>query len=187
MVDLNKEIYTSMMWPRLTTSTSTGEATFQLFPFRLRGSHLGRGLRGMITNSEYGVSNTAASPWTVFTGGDNFLRGRVYGAPGNVSNSTSNYTYNRPVEVLPVAFTNTNPDFTADVRPFFNGPIFNGFSAASLPSDFAIVAIYDNNTIQPGEVIVVAAGVEEYYVIAVANASAANDGRPTMVFAARKV
>lgn len=187
MVDLNKEIYTSMFWVRLRVNANTAEACFQLFPCRLRRSHLGRGLRSVTSTTEYGANNTATSPWEVFSGGEYMIRGRNYGFPGNAAGDPGNYSFNRPVDLLPVAFTNTNPGFTSDVKPIFYGQTFNCYSAASLPSDFGLGAIYDNNTLQVGEVIEAPAGVEEHYVIAVANSSAANAGKASVVFTARKV
>jgi hypothetical protein len=187
LVDLDKVCYTSMMWCKLFTSNKVGEASFQLFPPRLRRSHLGQGLRSENSANNYGASNTAVVPWEVWSGAFRQLGNIVYGAIGNSSNDTGNYAFSTQVVTLPIAFSNTNPAYSADERPIFENLLLNLNSGATLPEDFIIVAIYTSNTITVGSTLVITAGVEEYIVIAVANASTSVPlgEAPTMIFAAR--
>jgi len=191
LVDLDKVCYASMMWCKLSTSNRIGQASFQLFSPRLRRSHLGQALRGITSGGAYGASNTALSPWEVWSGAANQLGNITYGAIGNL-NSTGggdNYAFTVSVVTLPIAFNNTNPAYSADERPIFENLLLNLNSAATLPEDFIIVAIYTSNTITVGSTLVITAGVEEYIVIAVANASTSVPlgEAPTMIFAARTI
>jgi hypothetical protein len=189
LVDLDKVCYTSMMWCKLSTVSRIGEASFQLFSPRLRRSHLGQALRGDTNAANYGASNTAVSPWEPWFGASRQLGNITYGAIGNTSNQPGNYQFSVPVFTLPIAFTNTNPAYSADERPIFENLPLNLYSGATLPEDFIIVAIYTSNTITIGSTLVITAGVEEYIVIAVANASTSVPlgEAPTMIFAARTI
>jgi hypothetical protein len=189
LVDLDKVCYTSMMWCKLSTPNRVGEASFQLFPPRLRRSHLGQGLRSENSANNYGASNTAVVPWEVWSGAFRQLGNIVYGAIGNSSNETGNYAFSTQVVTLPIAFTNTNPAYSADERPVLENYLLNLYSAATLPEDFAIIAIYNNNTVALGSTLQITPGVEEYIVIAVANASTSVPlgEAPTMVFGGRTI
>jgi|694.fasta_scaffold05261_38 hypothetical protein len=183
LVDLDKVLYSSIMFPRLITYSLTAAAGFQAFPARLRRSHLGAGLRGSTAPTDYGMSATMLAPWEPFTDAANLYGGRFYGAPGNDSSNTNNSRFERMVDILPIAFANTNPSYATDLRPPFTGMLLDSFSSATLPADFAIIPVYTSNTMQPGEQIVITAGVEVYDIISVVNAGTL--GRPSMVFAAR--
>jgi hypothetical protein len=189
LVDLDKVCYTSMMWCKLSTPSRVGEASFQLFSPRLRRSHLGQALRGDTNAVRYGVSNTAVSPWDLPTGAFRQLGNIVYGAIGNSSNNSGNDGFSTQVFILPIAFTNTNPAYSADERPVLENYLLNLYSAATLPEDFAIIAIYNNNTVALGSTLQITPGVEEYIVIAVANASTSVPlgEAPTMVFGGRTI
>jgi hypothetical protein len=189
LVDLNKVCYASMMWCKLSTSNRIGEASFQLFSPRLRRSHLGQALRGDGNVTNYGASNTAVSPWETWFGASRQLGNITYGAIGNTSNQPGNYQFSVPVFTLPIAFTNTNPAYSADERPALENYLFNLYSAATLPEDFAIIAIYNNNTVALGSTLQITPGAEEYIVIAVANASTSVPlgEAPTMVFGGRVI
>ena len=188
MVDLNVEFYTSMVFPRLTIGTSnpTAQAAFQLFPMRTRRSHLGRPLRGNTNVDNYGYSATAVFPWSVYAGTtENFLIGMEYGAVGNISANNANNTFTRSCIQLPVQFSNVNPLVTTDQRPPFHTLPLNAYSSFVLPSDFAFIPVYNNNTMQVGGTIQISAGTEEWEIISVVNASAT--GNPSMAFCARTV
>jgi hypothetical protein len=191
LVDLDKVCYTSMMWCKLSTSNRIGQASFQLFSPRLRRSHLGQALRGIISSGAYGALNTALWPWEIWFGAANQLGNITYGAIGNRNSmyDGDNYAFTVPVFTLPIAFTNTNPAYPADERPVLENYLFNLYSAATLPEDFAIIAIYNNNTVALGSTLQITPGVEEYIVIAVANASTSVPlgEAPTMVFGARTI
>ena len=185
LVDLNKEIYTSMMWPRLSVAGNTATGCFQLFPMKLRGSHQGAGLRGFTDAGSYGLSATAVNPWDPASGffHANSGAGIFYGAPGNVSGAGGNLAYSTPVFQLPAKFSNTNSNFITDDRAPYSGLLLNLYSSATLPADFALMPVYNANTISPGETITITPGVEVWTVISVANA--ATLGNPTMAFVAR--
>ena len=189
LVDLEKVCYASMMWCKLSTPNRIGQASFQLFSPRLRRSHLGQALRGITGGGAYGASNTAVSPWETWFGAANQLGNLTYGAIGNSSNTGENYGFSTQVVTLPIAFNNTNPAYSADERPPFENLLLNLYSAATLPEDFIIVAIYTSNTITIGSTLVITAGVEEYIVIAVANASTSVPlgEAPTMIFGGRVI
>jgi hypothetical protein len=189
LVDLDKVCYTSMMWCKLSTSNRVGEASFQLFSPRLRRSHLGQALRAMPGGSAFGASNTAVWPWETWFGAARQLGSITYGAIGNSSNEAGNYGFSTQVVTLPIAFNNTNPAYSADERPIFENLLLNIYSTATLPEDFIIVAIYTSNTITVGSTLVITAGVEEYIVIAVANASTSVPlgEAPTMIFGGRTI
>jgi hypothetical protein len=189
LVDLDKVCYTSVMWCKLSTPNRVGEAGFQLFSPRLRRSHLGQALRAIPGGSAFGASNTAVWPWETWFGAARQLGNITYGAIGNSSNEAGNYGFSTQVFTLPIAFSNTNPAYSADERPVFKNYLLNLNSAATLPEDFAIIAIYNNNTVALGSTLQITPGVEEYIVIAVANASTSVPlgEAPTMIFAARTI
>lgn len=188
-VDLNREIYVGAMWARTRTSGSTAMANFQSYPVRLRRSYLGKMMRSFtLSDAEYGVSNTAAAPWEVWTANSaDLLSNYIYGAPGNDSNSTANYNFGRQVILLPNGFNNVNPAFTTDEKPPFDQLVLSPYSALALPAgEFTIYPVYDNNTLQVGAVFKVVPGVEEYEILSCANSNLIND-RPSMVIGARIV
>jgi hypothetical protein len=137
----------------------------------------------------YGASNTAVSPWETWFGAGRQLGSITYGAIGNSSNNAENYGFSTQVFTLPIAFTNTNPAYSADERPVLENYLLNLSSGATLPEDFAIIAIYNNNTVALGSTLQITPGVEEYIVIAVANASTSVPlgEAPTMVFGGRVI
>lgn len=182
LVDLNREIYTSMLWPRVDIQSNTATAHFQAFSPILRGSHLGVWLRGITTASLFGLSATAVSPWD--TGSyANLLRGIVYGSPGNQSGAGANVSYNQPVTQLFNRFNNTNSRFTTDEEAPQLTLLLNNYSSATLPPDFAFIPVYDSNTLQVGAEITISP-TEKWTIIQVANATTLGNG-PSMVFAAR--
>lgn len=184
MVDLDLVFYTSMGFFRLSSSSNTAQGGFTLYPLRTRRTQLGQGLRGVTNLFEFGLNNTAVSPWVNSTT-EKYCAGFEYGFPGNDNNSNANYIYARGVIPMPVHFNNVNPAAGADIIAPFTGMPLNPFSSATLPSDFALIPIYNSNTIQDGAIVQVSPGVEEYEVISVLNSSAV--GRPTIVFGARTV
>jgi hypothetical protein len=185
MVDLDKEFYTSMMWPKTLRQNFTAQAGFQLFPMRTRRSFLGRSLRGVVDAGNYGYSDTAVSPWQPDSFDYNYLMGFEYGIVGNNSNTGANDSFSRSVILMPVRFANVNTGYSTDFRPPFTGFPLNAYSAATLPADFAIIPVYTSNTIQVNSTIQIVAGSEEYEVIAVSNANVL--GEPSIVFGARTV
>jgi hypothetical protein len=185
MVDLDKVLYTSIMFPRVGVFATTATCGFQAFPVRLRGSHLGAGLRGSTQADHYGLSETMLSPWEPFSNAANLYGGFFYGVPGNANSAISNSNFNRAVQLPPIGFSNTNTRYSVNQAPPFTGMLFNSFSSATLPSDFAMIPVFTSNTMQPGEEIVISAGTEVYTIITVANASTLGD--PSIAFCARTV
>lgn len=179
MVDLTKEIYHGLMAPRLVASGNTAELSFLHFPLALRGCWNGRWLRGNTSASNYGANTTASPPWNFF-GGD-VHSGFTYGAIGNANNASANIDFSREIIQLPIAFNNTNPAETTDRIPACSGMLMSPYSAATLPSDFAILISYASNTVQV--LSTVSSGAENYEVISVANASSV--GLPTIMLGAR--
>jgi hypothetical protein len=180
MVDLDKVLYTSIMFPRVGVSANTATCGFQAFPVRLRGSHLGAGLRGSTQADHYGMSATMLSPWEPFSNAANLYGGFFYGVPGNESDAISNSNFNRPVQLPPIGFSNTNTRYSVNQAPPFSNMLFNTFSSATLPADFAMVPIYTSNTNEVGATITIDGDV--YTIISVANASTL--GLPSMAFCA---
>jgi hypothetical protein len=184
MVDLDLVFYTSLGYVRLANNSSTAQAGFTLYPLRTRRTQLGQSLRGVTNAADFGLNANAVSPWVNSTT-EKFCAGFEYGFPGNDNNSNANYLYARGIIPMPVHFNNVNPAATSDIIAPFSGMPFNPFSSATLPSDFAIIPVYNSNTIQDGATLQVSAGVEEYEVISVLNSTAV--GRPSIVFGARTV
>jgi len=185
MVDLSKEFYTSMFWPRVSRFAATAQVGFQLFPMRTRRTQLGSSLRSVTDGGQFGNYNLAVSPWEIGTDDVFFLMGCECGFIGNDSNFDNNDRFTRRVDLCPNRFSNTNPEYPANVvTPYFNVP-FNCYSSAVLPGDFAAGALYNSNTTQTNATVQITPGVEEYEVVAVANADTL--GRPTAFFGARTV
>jgi len=188
-VNLDKEIYVGAMWCRTRVVNNTAMANFPFYPPRLRRSNLGKGLRDYTFSTEYGVNNTASSPWDF--AGENLTANHIYGAVGNTSAGASqNYNFERGVIILPNGFNNVNPAYATDEKPAFQNLILSPYSSLALPvvsgaGQFVVYPVYNNNTLQIGATFVVSAS-EEYEIIQCSNGSVIND-RPSIIIGARIV
>ena len=192
-VDLNREIHMGAMFPRVRVvgGSHVALANFQSFPIRLKRTLLGAMMRGFTAN--YGNDSSSSPPYSnAFTGAETIVQNHIYGAVGNETNDTTNYvtTGNLPYYMVPNRFTNVNPTVPSNITPPYEGLVLSPYSALTLPvsasgGEFIFYPIYNNNTLQVGATVVVDPGVEEYEIIAIANAAAIN--RPSMAFCARIV
>lgn len=190
-VDLTKVCYMGLMFARARVSGGVGGINLQYYSPKLRGSHFGNWLRGIISGTQYGALNTASSPWEVGSGDAALNPQMLYGYVGNEDNSTANALNLSSLStggmyLVGVGFTNVNSDYASNYGPPFTGMTISAYTTGAIPADFAIFASYTNNTLQTFDPITVVAGTEVYQVIAVANSTAINT-RPTVVFAARTV
>lgn len=186
IVDLNRVFYTSAMWCETATAANTGTVGFNLFPPVLRRHYLGNSLRGVTTVGSYGaVGEGGNNDWRagIFGSMSNIMNFYGYTFVGNANNTASNLSSGRNI-LLPVGFTNTNPSYATDSRPIYSGLPLSPYSSSVLPADFGISGIYTANNLEVFHQVIVTAGVEQWEVLSVANASAVTIS-PTAVFLAR--
>jgi hypothetical protein len=180
-IDLAKVFYTSIMWARTFTSSSTGGIGFSLFPPVARRSYLGAGLRLDTGTFEFGAGG-------IYTAFKELPLQRSYHFPGNSSSSGpfSISLYNGPL--LPYGFQNANSAFTADATPIISKLEISYYSgSAVLPEDFGIAGHYASNTMSPFDQFVVAPGSDVWDIIAVTNNLAANNGMVSPLLVAKVV
>lgn len=180
LVDLDKVAYPCFMWSRLRVSGNSALFNFQSFPVKLRETHLGAGLRGITSATEYGLSNTAVAPWEIGTNASTFLSTKAYGWVGNGNGSTGNYGFifgnAQNVLLVSVGFANVNDNYSAVYNPPFSGWLFWDYSSATLPSDFAIFGTLAANNLTIGTSFTVQTSPpEDYIILAVANGSTLGD------------
>jgi len=184
-IDLSKKHYAGLYWFRTRISGNVGYAGVQSYPFRLRKTLRGEGLRANTDPSVFGVSNTASEPWEPYSQG--LLSGYVYGAPGNNTNDSNNFNFGTGAVIpLDINFPENNTLYsTTDSPPFVSARLL-GLMGTAPSAEFAIIASYTQNSLTVGSRMVISIGVEEYEVITVTNS--ANLGTaPTMIIAARVV
>jgi hypothetical protein len=187
-VDLNKELWSSLMWPNCRRTINGATFSIQTFPPRLRRSFFGKGLRGETDYLQFGAFNGATSPWEVPSANvvDSLFLNHGYGAVGNASGTTANNnTFLRPIILLPIGFNNTNPAFNPDLIEAVTGLRISPYTTTTLPSDFAVIPLYANNTTAIGDEVTVTS-TEKYQVVAVANNTTINT-TASIVFGARTV
>lgn len=180
MIDLSRVLYPALFW--LQTESQT--LRFRRFSPVLRRDHLGTGFRAETSPSAYGGNGSDSAPWLTGTAAEKF-RGYSYAFPGNSTNPNNNYSgISNSSVLLPVGFNNVNPAYSADERPIFTGlPLSPYSSAAVLPPDFGVTAIYTANNLDLFSLLVVSA-TEEWDVLAVQNGTTLGSD-PTVAFVAR--
>jgi hypothetical protein len=165
-VDQSRLLFNGMMGVSPVTSSNYALLVFYSACGSLRESYLGAtSLRG----------NTTAA---TFNRIDALM---TYAAVGNVSNAGANSPSNQTFPfgtavMLPTAMTNTHSGLAADHTPVFTGPSISPYMA-SMPSDFGIAAYYAGTGMVAGDTLIVAAGVEEWDMLAVSVNTIASAGR----------
>lgn len=181
-IDLNKVFFHHLLQSTVGTSSVQGYARFRQFLALRRSYHpVGSGLygatsAGLYNNNSFNYTNYIVS---------------AYSGVGNLSSSTSNFNgagnydpaYELPPIGLPVAFSNNNPAYAANVTPIFTGAQYSQYLLKGLPDDFGISMHYANNTMALQDRLVVSSGVEEWEMINVANNATITTGASPMFLA----
>jgi hypothetical protein len=107
---------------------------------------------------------------------------QTYGAFGNSTVSSSNYSTSVVATWLPAALTTTHADLASNHTPVFTAPSIHPYTSA-MPADFGLAAYYASNTMAVQDTLIVSAGVEEWEMLEVALNTNTNGGR--LLFLAR--
>jgi hypothetical protein len=179
-VDLNKGCVNLMYHANAFTGANRGTINFIRYNSLRREIGRGTALNGSTSvedyfGSTYGWSHGSEYAYTSFGKGSNQW---IANAGGFTTQSTA--------IVLPSGFSEVNGAFSADQNPVFHSLPFSQMITNNLTADFGVAMIYNANTVQPYDKLVVTAGVEEWEVITRANSGNLNNGA-TPVFCARVV
>ena len=163
-MDLNKVLYHAIISSAGTVFAALGYIEFSTTPEVLRRSYKAQGaLRGATVASDYTSNGIKVASHRYF-------------AFGNINaNPSANRTTLTNGIVVPLAFNNSNPAYTADVVPVFVGVDYFAYTTDSMPSDFGISFYYPNNTLSVQDKLIVVSGSEEWEMLDVKN-SASNSG-----------
>ena len=187
--DLGKVFYNGFMWCQTGVSQTAASVRFRHFPLIARRSWIGGAImRGATDGTWYGANSTA-EPWNGIGSLRWALMGPSYHFPGNYDNNGSNADLSEAGILLPVYFTNTNPLYTSDQTPVFNGLRISSYSSALLPIDFGFAANYVANTMAYLDKFKFTVGGtdQEWEVLRVSNSAQAPPGSASAMFLARVV
>lgn len=166
-IDLDKVFFNGILQSSCTISGPTGWVAWGQ-RFLTRRSDIGFHLRDNTVFSGYHEGHIPR----YFT-----LR---YGGLGNLSNATVNKagfeTNSSPCVILPLGFTNTNPEHSADYSPIFHSMPYDLRVVEPFSVDFGVCMYYPSNTMQYGDKIIVDAGVEEWEILDRANSATVATG-----------
>lgn len=182
-IDLDKNQFSHFIRPNLFLSAGSANLTFYATMSAYRRMWcMGSSLLG----NEFLRTSTsvATSSYSV--------HGRVSNSVGNNSSNTLWWDSAIPTHlttVLPSASSasNANPAYSSNYNPICSGVRYSNYMpSGNLPSDFAIIPHYADNTLQPFDKFVVSSGVEEWEIMSRVNSGAATTN-PSLAFAARVI
>jgi hypothetical protein len=107
-------------------------------------------------------------------------------AAGNADSFSNLPGDTEPYFILPTAFNNTNPGFSADVKPIFTEVNIYSYILNSIPADFGIGVYYEGGAIIVRDKLIVTATTEEWEMIAASSNTSAS-GAAAIMFVARVV
>lgn len=171
-IDLDKVLFHHFIVSAIdvSSSNSTGMASIEFrSAYALRRSFGACFLRGRTIYNEYALT---------------LIPTLGYVAPGNTSNSGSNWSTGNTATrlvVVPYGFSNTNTAYATNYTPVINGYSYSNYTTSNMPADFGVFFNYDVTAFAFGDRIVITAGVEEWEVYGFANNTDANNASALIV------
>lgn len=182
-IDLDKNQFSHFIRPNLFLSTGSANLAFYatVCSYRRMWCMGSASLGSTIRRSAVSIPTSAYS-----------VHGRVSNAAINNSANTlgwDNSLSTSPSILLPTVASgaNGNTAYSSDYNPICSGVRYSNYMpSGNLPSDFAIIPHYANNTLQPLDKFIVSAGVEEWEIMTRVNSGSATTN-PSLALAARVV